>query len=81
MKKIAVFISFLLLLSMPSACFGNENYEQEIYDIINENSSQYGGYYYNGNTLHIIPCKNADNSISDNSIKNGSRKRKNKYSL
>ena len=69
MKKIAMLISFLLLLSMTSVCFGNENYEQEIYDVINENSSQYGGYYYNGNTLHIIPCQNADNPILDNDIK------------
>ena len=48
----------------------NFNYENCIYDIIDENQDQYGGYYYDDDTdtIHIVPYEYATESLTEGSI-------------
>lgn len=64
-KRFVVMLSFLLVFSTVVLCNAKDtssyDCEQQLYDTVNNNPSQYGGYYYEGNVLHIIPYEYAVN--------------------
>jgi hypothetical protein len=64
-KRFVVMLSFLLVFSTTGLCNAKDtssyDCEQQLYDTVNNNPSQYGGYYYEGNVLHIVPYEYAVN--------------------